>query len=347
MISTDADGNRYFLSSVTRITDFAEQAFEVRALPRQNWATGDYVVGRVTGVPTELYRVELTNGRMVDVLEGDLVVGAFGDRAATLEGVGYWDAIGPDENFHALTGAGLFGQATSTSCMLPRLMSLTYMGHVVRGDQHLHMQDFVAPAPETELKAPIILLVGTSMSAGKTTTGRLIIHELKKSGLRIVGAKFTGAARYRDVLTYKDAGADAVLDFVDAGLPSTVVPHKQFRPAMQYMMHRVAALEPDIVVAEAGASPLEPYNGASAIDLLHRHVKLITLSASDPYAVVGVQTAFGLKPDLVTGPATNTTAGIELVEKLSEIPALNLMEPDSLPMLRALLRDAFPDLLVD
>jgi len=347
MLTTDSAGNRYFMSSVTRIADLADEAFEVNALPRSDWGMGDYVVGRVTGVPGSLYRVELANGRMVDVLEGDLVVGAFGDRAATLEGVGSWDAIGPDENFHALTGAGLFGAATSTSMLLPRLMSLTYMGHVLRDDQPLRMQDFVPESPDAKLQAPVILLVGTSMSAGKTTTGRMIIHELKKSGLRIVGAKFTGAARYRDVLTYKDAGADAVLDFVDAGLPSTVVPHKQFRDAMQYMMQRAAALEPDILVAEAGASPLEPYNGESAIDLLQKHVKLVTLSASDPYAVVGVQTAFGLKPDLVTGPATNTTAGVELVEKLCGVPALNLMDPGSLAELRRLLRDAFPDVLAD
>ena len=207
--------------------------------------------------------------------------------------------------------------------------------------------NFVADAPDAKLDVPVILLVGTSMSAGKTTTGRMIIHELKKSGLRIVGAKFTGAARYRDVLTYKDAGADAVLDFVDAGLPSTVVPRKQFHDAMRYLKRRVAALEPDILVAEAGASPLEPYNGDVAIDQLQKQVKLITLSASDPYAVLGVQNAFGLKPDLVTGPATNTTAGIELVEKLCEIPALNLMNPDSLGELRRVLRDAFGDVLVD
>lgn len=347
MLTTDKDGNRYFMSSVTRIADLDEQAFEVGALPRSDWGTGDYVVGRVTGSPSDLYKVELPNGRMVDVLEGDLIVGAFGDRAATLEGVGAWNAIGPDENFHALTGAGLFGMATSTSLMLPRLMTLNYMGHVLRDDRPLRMQDFVSEAPDVTLEAPVVLLVGTSMSAGKTTTGRMIIHELKKSGLRIVGAKFTGAARYRDVLTYKDAGADAVLDFVDAGLPSTVVPRRQFHNAMRYLMRRVAALEPDILVAEAGASPLEPYNGDVAIDLLQKHVRLITLSASDPYAVLGVQTAFGLKPNLVTGPATNTTAGIELVEKLCEIPALNLLNPESLGELRRVLRDALPHVLVD
>lgn len=348
MSKPETTSPRHFLTSVTRITDLEHGDFETQALPRQDWATGDYIVGRVTGRPTPLYQVELANGRVTAVLEGDLIVGALGDRAATLEGVGAWAATGPNGELHALTMAGLCGRATSTSPLLPNLMSLTYMGHVVRGGKHLRMADFVPDVADRHLDVPVILLVGTSMSAGKTTTGRLIIHELKKNGLRIVGAKVTGAARYRDVLTYGDAGADAIIDFVDAGLPSTVVPHKVFKSAMRYMLNRIAALEPDVLVAEAGASPLEPYNGDVAIDALQKHVKLVALSATDPYAVVGVQTAFGLTPNLITGPATNTTAGIALVEKLTGIPALNMLDPDtSLPKLRQILRDAFPDLLVD
>ena len=61
------------------------------------------------------------------------------------------------------------------------------------------------------------------------------------------------------------------------------------------------------------------------------------LSASDPYAVTGVTAAFGNRPDLVTGLATSTQAGIELVEKLSGIRALNVLDEDSFPKLRAIL----------
>jgi hypothetical protein len=38
-------------------------------------------------------------------------------------------------------------------------------------------------------------------------------------GLNVVGAKLTGAARHRDVPCFEDAGAAAVVDFVDAALP--------------------------------------------------------------------------------------------------------------------------------
>jgi len=333
-------GNRYFLSSVTRNTDLSTGEFQIEPLDRLHWAEGDFIAAKITGESSDLYTIELSNGRIVTVMEGDLTIGAFGKREATLEGVGDWREIGDDGALHALTGAGLFGKATSRSPLLPRMMSMTYVGHVLRAGRKQTMNDFIVPVADQKLEAPVVLLVGTSMSAGKTTAGRVIIHELKKSGLSVVGAKLTGAARFRDILTYGDAGADAILDFVDAGLPSTVVSRKRFLEAMRYMRSRIAEMKPDVVVAEAGASPLEPYNGDVAIDTLGNNVRFVVLCASDPYAVVGVQTAFGIRPDLVTGPAANTSAGIQLVKELTGLTALSLIDPASLPDLRVLLQKA-------
>ena len=70
------------------------------------------------------------------------------------------------------------------------------------------------------------------------------------------------------------------------------------------------------IVAEAGASPLEPYNGAEAVRRLAPSMRLALLCASDPFAVLGVMDAFGIRPDIVAGPAANTTAAVELVQKL-------------------------------
>ena len=183
------------------------------------------------------------------------------------------------------------------------------------------------------------------MSAGKTTAGRVIIRVLKAAGLRVVGAKLTGAARYRDVLAFADAGADGVIDFLDAGLPSTVTSPERFREAMHYMLKRIQALDPEVLVAEAGASPLEPYNGDIAVAALAGQLRCTVLSASDPYAVVGVQAAFKLRPDIVTGPAANTSAGVALVAKLTGTPALNLLRESELPRLREILARCLPGLL--
>jgi hypothetical protein len=325
------------MASLTRISDLSTKAYDVRPIDRRHWASGDYVAGEVTGAPHRVYRIELASGRMVRALPGDRVIGAFGNRSATLEGVGSWADI-QGRAMNSMTSAGLFGAVTSMSRMLPPTLNLTYLGHVVRNGTKVRMSDFAMKSSNDSFNVPTVLLVGTSMSSGKTTTGRFVVHELEGMGKSVVGAKLTGAGRYRDILSFRDAGAHAVFDFVDVGLPSTVEPETVFRDAIRPLLHHIDSLNPDFLVAEAGASPLEPYNGTAAIDELNDNIKCTILCASDPYSVVGVEKAFGLKPDLVTGLASSTSAAIDLVKKLSGVDALNVLDPESMPRLRELLQ---------
>lgn len=326
---------RYLHASVTRISDLESRPFETHELPRDRWETADYVLGEVLG-PSD-HPFELASGRLVDSVIGDLVIGALGKRAATLEVVGDWNHTGVNGEMHALTGAGLFGLATSMSTWLLPLTPIRYRGHVTRADRKVTMRDFVETLPSTTPDAPVILVVGTSMSAGKTTAARIVVRMLAERGLRVVATKLTGAARYRDILSCLDVGADYVLDFVDAGLPSTVCPATRYAAALDHLLTRITMLKPDVIVAEAGASPMEPYNGATACDRLKPLVTLSILCASDPYAVLGVQNAFQLRPDIVAGPAANTTAAVELVKKLTGVRALNLRDAGAAEELRMLL----------
>lgn len=298
---------RCLYASVARIADLEDRSWQREPVDPADWETGDYVAGEVTGTPTELYRIEATDGQMLTAEPGDVVVGALGERAATLEGVGSFHAI-EGGNMHTLTSAGLIGRYTSFSRFLPAPMQIEYRGHVIRQGRKVRMRDFAITSSGDKFDVPTILLVGTSMSAGKTTTGCLVCRILADAGHRVLGAKLTGAGRYSDILSFRDAGAAEIFDFVDAGLPSTVVPEADFRAAIVPLLAHIGSRRPDFLVAEAGASPLEPYNGAAAIDELGNNVCVTILCASDPYAVVGVQHAFDLTPDLVTGPATNTSA---------------------------------------
>ncbi|MGB5622435.1 MAG: hypothetical protein WBN65_08080 [Gammaproteobacteria bacterium] len=329
----------YFFSSVTRNSDLWQQPFEVQPWPRDQWATGDFVVGRVIGERNRLYRCETKTGRMAEMVRGDLLVGAFGLRAATLEGVGDWHEIGEDLEMDALTGAGLMGKATSTSPMLPNLMHLKYQGHVVRDGRKLNMGDFVQRIEPVPLEMPVVLVIGTSMSSGKTSAARVIIRALTYIGQEVVAAKLTGAARYADVLSFRDSGAREVFDFVDTGLPSTVCEPDLYRDALGQLLTRVQMTGAGVLVAEAGASPLEPYNGSVAIEAIGGLIRFTVLCASDPYAVLGVQTAFGQRPDLVAGPAANTDAAIALVDKLAGVRAMNLLDRKCYPVLKDLLAE--------
>ena len=325
--------SKLVLGSLARIADFGSKPFDVAPVPRNEWETGDYVQAEVTGEPTALYTIECETGEIIGVDPGDRIVGAFGHRAATLEGVGSWMEIDGGE-MNAMTSAGLFGRFTSVSKLLPRPLTLEYAGHVLRHGRKVRMRDFALEAPPRELDVPAILMVGTSMSAGKTMVGKFACQILSDLGFRVIGTKLTGAGRYRDILRFRDHGAAEIYDFVDAGLPSTVVPEDEFRRAIRPLLSHIASRDADFMVVEAGASPLEPYNGAAAIDELGANVRCRILCATDPYAVVGVQKAYGLRPDLVAGPATNTSAALDLVEKLTGLPGINIIDPDQLPVFR-------------
>ncbi|MGD2129185.1 MAG: hypothetical protein PVJ33_13770 [Lysobacterales bacterium] len=332
----------YFFTSVTRCSNLWNTPFDTTPLPKSGWSTGDFVLGRVVGERNRLYECETKSGRMAELVRGDLLIGALGERAATLEGVGDWRAATGTLELDALTSAGLLGRATSISPMLPELMRLDYLGHVTRNGHKLNMADFVTPAPRRTLDMPVILIIGTSMSAGKTTSAKVIIRALSYLGVAVAAAKLTGAARYRDILQFRDAGARYVYDFVDAGLPSTVCPEPVFQEALDLMFAKIADCGMQVLVAEAGASPLEPYNGATVVSALRGLARFTVLCASDPYAVLGVQTAYGkeLQADIVSGPAANTTAAVELVRQLSGHRAMNLLDRNNYPELVDLLKAA-------
>lgn len=330
------NGYRFIFSSLTRISDL-DKGFTYKKIPRSKWNNGDYVVGEVLEIGGSNSYAELPSGRMMQLMNGDVIVGALGERHATLEATGTWRAVRGTRRMDLLTSAGLMGKMTSRSVFITPLIKLDYLGHVFRENIPRKMEDYVPDFPLIPFDMPVILLVGTSMSAGKTTSARIVTRLLKRQGYRVVGSKLTGAGRYRDILSVKDAGADEVYDFVDVGLPSSICPKETYQKALFRLLSMLMRSKADVAVVEIGASPLEPYNGNIAIEAIKRHVKCVILCASDPYGVLGVMKSFDLRPTIVSGPAANTIGGVELIEKLCEVRALNLIDPENLPVLGEIL----------
>src|SRR5450755_3540285 len=183
-----------FLTSLTRNTDFAERPFEVVILPREQWATGDFVVAELaeTSELAETFAIETVDGRRVEVIPGDLIVGALGCR-----------------------------------------------------DAKLGMGDFVSRVSHAALDAPVVLIIGTSMECGKTIAAKSVVRRLKAHGLRVAGAKLSGAGHLRDILSMRDAGADAIFDFVDVGLSSTMVSAATYEAALLQLLSQLGGAHPD------------------------------------------------------------------------------------------------------
>jgi hypothetical protein len=330
---------RYVFTSMTRISDLEGRNFEILPLDKSQWEDGDYVLTRISGNTGGPLKLELTNGRMTEPMPGDIIVGALGSRYATLEATGSWHEVKEDGIMHLLTGAGLLGKMTSKSFLLPNLIETRYLGHIARQGIKVNMRNFIAEMAIEPLQIPVILLVGTSMSAGKTMTGRIVTRLLTNAGIQVVGGKLTGAGRYRDILALQDAGAVQVFDFVDVGLPSTILDDDRYLTLLRLLLTLIQKTSADIAVLEIGASPLEPYNGDVAIKAIREQIGFTILCASDPYAVLGIMESFELTPDLISGPATNTIAGRALIKNLCKVPAINLMDAGNERQLARLLAE--------
>ena len=181
---------RRVFGSLTRISDLASEHYALERLPHAEWATGDYIEAEIVPPVSKLYHVEDRTGFMDPVKPGDQFVGALGHRAATLEGAGSWREV-DDDRLHALTNAGLFGRFTSFSPLLPDPISLRYLGHATRNGRKLTMRQFALRDDGEAFDLPAILMVGTSMSAGKTLTGRAAIEVLTGEGYSVTGVKLT------------------------------------------------------------------------------------------------------------------------------------------------------------
>ncbi len=330
-------------TSVARILPPGDGPVEAVAVPREGWRTGDYVVGQVVGRGWPPWQVETISGRPEEVWDEDLIVGVLGERRATLEAVGSWREVGDDLMMSTLTRAGIFGRCASSAPWIRHLLiPVAYRGHLVGGDGGtLSMRDVALPprGPPARLP-PVALLIASSMSAGKTTAAKAIIRRASRRGLRVAGAKLAGVARYSDILGMRDAGAQVIVDFVDAGLPSTITSAREMTGALHRVLGEVADAGVDLLVAEVGASPLEPYRGDLAIAALSGHVGLTVLCSSDAYAVRGAIDAFGVMPDVVAGKVAATSAGVDLVARLTGLEALDVIDPGQADRLDALLEMA-------
>ncbi len=198
-------------------------------------------------------------------------------------------------------------RVTSMSTLIPSVTSLIYTGHVVRNGRKVCMSDF-AIGNSGKFNVPTILLVGTSMSSGKTTTGRFVVHELERMGKRVIGAKITGAGRYRDILSFSDAGAEqySILSMPGCRRQSC----RRTNSAMRYARSCTTSTASIPTFWSQRQAPRR-WNRTTARRPSRNsetsNIRCKILCASDPYAVVGVEKAFGLIPDLVTGLATSTS----------------------------------------
>jgi hypothetical protein len=212
---------------------------------------GDLIAARIERLGTHDH-VEDPHGRRVRLYPGDLVIGAYGNRYATDFYEGY---VPTGARTHLLTAGGLIGTVAAAHEAHADPTRLEVAGRLV--DERLRplsLEDFARPLPPLSpaTGSPItVAVLGTSMSAGKTTTAAAIVRGFARAGFAPGAGKVTGSGSGKDRWSYQDAGAHALLDFLDFGMPSTFgYPLNRLGATMTAIRDGLASEGCDVVVLE-------------------------------------------------------------------------------------------------
>jgi hypothetical protein len=239
-------------------------------------ASGDLVLARVDAV-NKHKRLELTDGRKALLFAGDEIIVCYGNRYAPDQ---YEAVIGSDlSSCDLIAAGGIAAQELSRNLRMAEPTHITPLGLV--GDQDgntLNVRSFAVPDHEASPAIPSILSLGTSMNAGKTLTATSMVRGLKRAGYRVAAIKATGTGAGNDMWIVRDAGADVVLDFTDAGYSGTyLIPQSEIEAATRRLIAHAGSLGCDIAVVEIadGLQHLETSALIEAEHLWHQTIGVV------------------------------------------------------------------------
>ncbi len=210
---------------------------------------GDLVLAEVVKIGQH-QKLELTTSRRAALYPGNEIVVAFGARYAPDQ---FLAELPDDLGECDLVAAG--GCAATVAAKHTSMKDATRIrpiGLLAADGRVLNVLDGAVPQPPQPMThIPTILVAGTSMNAGKTTTVASLVHGLTAAGLRVGAGKFTGTGAGGDRHSFADAGAAEVLDFTDMGHVSTYrVPVERLAEVAAQMHDTLAARGVDVIVLE-------------------------------------------------------------------------------------------------
>ncbi len=297
---------------------------------------GDVVAVRVLTHKANYNSLELTTGRFSQLKSGDVIIGALGHRRALRGYAGHLpEELTVGDRLQILNLGGVLGHCDSANPDVGKPFDCEVLGQVlcfpVLGERLGIPANIARGVPqlvtELECPVPVIAVVGTSMSAGKTFACTSIIQELTHAGFKVAAAKATGVSLRRDILAMQDAGAQWTTCFTDLGVVTTT---KDNAPNLaRTMLRDLALVDPDVIVLELGDGLMGSY-GVDAI-LSCKDVRAsfaaVVVAAHDPVGAWGawkqLRSEYYLEPTVITGPATDNLAGTSLLREKLDVEAFN------------------------
>ncbi len=298
---------------------------------------GAVVAGRVLNVKTTYNKLEDEHGRMRLLMPGDVVAGVLGFRNALHGYVGHVpDAVASGDELNILNLGGVVGRCTAFNPDVGAPYRLEILGAVMHypnfGEREprplvIERSKALETATLPDPCPPVVLVVGTSMNAGKTTAVCQLLRFLKRAGKTVAAAKCTGVSLLRDTLEMRDFGASKTMSFMDLGVVTTAADDGP--PVTRAVIQALAKDDPDIIMLELGDGLLGTYGVSEILSDpgIQGVLKATVLCASDPVGAWGgvhlLRERFGITPCVLSGPVSDNKGGPSAVEAEFSVPARN------------------------
>jgi Domain of unknown function (DUF1611_C) P-loop domain len=254
---------------------------------------GDLCLVTVTRVGQHKH-VELTTGRRAPLAPGDQLVLVYGNRYATDQ----FEAIVPETiaPCHLAAAGGIAAAVVSRHATVRPPTEITPSGILCDANGvALNLRRWawpgVASSQARGVRQHLVLVVGSSMNAGKTTTCANLVKTLKACGLKTAALKLTGTGSGGDIWRYLDAGAFQAMDFGNVGLASTAgMDLRELEAAVSRLCAAVSP-EADIIVGEVADGVLQRETQHLLQSAwLRQRADSVVYAAGDPLsAAAGVQ----------------------------------------------------------
>lgn len=289
---------------------------------------GDLVLARVDMLGQHR-RLESPDGRRAALDCGDEILVVYGNRYAPDQ----FEAAVPESlaPCSLVAGGGIAAEVLSKCCRMKNATKITPLGLVVDADgKRLNTQAFAIPEPAGRQRPPVVVaIVGSSMNAGKTTTMASLVRGEAASGMRVGAAKITGTGSGGDLWSYKDAGAAVVLDFTDAGHPSTAgLDAAALQRTLATLVGRLAAEKVDIAFIEIADGLLFEDTANLVTSALFRSlVDSVVFAAGDAMGALFGATWLhrqGLPLSAISGALTASPLAIREVESQTDFPVVGI-----------------------
>lgn len=325
------------VDKIASVTMNCELRREVRVGDEYPCRSGDVIAVRVLTSKSAYNSLELASGRFSALKQGDVVAGALGHRNALQGYAGTVPShLKTGDKINILNLGGVLGVCESYSPLVGAPHECEVLGAVLefpelhsRKGTPANIASRCAPLDQTLQPGipSVIAIIGSSMNSGKTEACITIIQQLVKRGLRVAAAKATGVSLQRDTLGMEDAGACKTLTFTELGVVTTS--SLTAAPLAKTMLNRLAHENPDVIVMELGDGLIGDY-GVSAIladpEIAQKFTNIV-FAATDPVGAVGgvniLAQRFSIQPTLITGPTTDNSAGISILERELGMVGLN------------------------